>query len=112
MVQKVITDRIPRIIAAPRNSGERIIFIILEDNGIAGMFHFRIRQCPFENFWIKNAPSKERSAYDDQDTLTRQLMPFFCEQHSSLRCPAGREVGLIDWGGLAEVPLRRGFLFC
>ena len=49
VVQKVITDRIPRIIAAPRNSGERIIFIILEDNGIAGMFHFRIRQSPFEN---------------------------------------------------------------
>jgi len=50
VVQKVITDRIPRIIAAPRNSGERIIFIILEDNGIAGMFHFRIRQSPFGNF--------------------------------------------------------------
>tara|TARA_B100000029_G_scaffold155508_1_gene150832 strand:- start:106 stop:390 length:285 start_codon:yes stop_codon:yes gene_type:complete len=50
VVQKVITERIPRIIAAPRNSGERIIFIILEDNGIAGMFHFRIRQSPFENF--------------------------------------------------------------
>jgi len=50
VMQKAITERIPRIIAAPRNSGERIIFIILEDNGIAGMFHFRITQSPFENY--------------------------------------------------------------
>ena len=76
-MQKVITERIPRIIAAPRNSGERIIFIILEDNGIAGMFHFRIRQSPFENFLIKNAPSKERSGYVDQDMLTGQVHAVF-----------------------------------
>ena len=76
-MQKVITERIPRIISAPRNSGERIIFIILEDNGIAGMFHFRIRQSPFEYFCIKNAPSKERSGYVDQDMLTGRVHAVF-----------------------------------
>jgi hypothetical protein len=46
--QKVITEIIPRMIAAPLNSGERIIYIILEDKGIEGIFNFFMRHTPLK----------------------------------------------------------------